>query len=159
MTVVLAITATPHTLRAVVCDPTVRLSIQLDYRGEPGARCLIDGCSVSTDPPRDATDALHLAASVITTPGVTVSAVAMLVTLDDGAAFGPALAALDAARLAWPDVPHRAWVGTQPDVEAMMVAQVRALLQGSDNRAERILDYPPGHFARAREQARAEITK
>ena len=65
--------------------------------------------------------------------------------------------ALDAVRIAWPDVPHLAYLGTQPDVEAMIDDQFRALLGGSDDRAERILDYPPGHFARARERARAKL--
>jgi hypothetical protein len=159
MNVILAITAAPHTLRAVVYDPAVRLRIQLDYRDEPGGRCLIDGRPISTDPPRDMADALHLVASLLTTPKVTVKAVALLVKLDDGAAFAPALAVLDAARIAWPDVPHLAWVGTQPNVEAPMDAQVRALLRGSDDRAERILDYPPGHFIRARERARARLNE
>jgi hypothetical protein len=40
----------------------------------------------------------------------------------------------------------------------VMDAQVRALLRGSDDRAERTLDYPRGHFARARERAKAELT-
>jgi hypothetical protein len=102
---------------------------------------------------------LHLLASLIKTPGVMIAAVAVLVKLDDGVAFAPALAALDAARIAWPDVPHVAWLGTQPDVEAMMGPQLRALLRGSDDRTERILDYPRGHFAGAREPARAELKK
>jgi hypothetical protein len=157
LTVILAITATAHTLRAVLHDPAVRRWIQLDYRGEPGARSLIDGRPVATDPPRDATDALHLVATLVRTPGVAVTAVAVLVKLDDGVAFASGLAALDAARIAWPDVPHMACLGTQPDVEAVMDDQFRALLRESDDRAERILDYPRGHFARARERARVKL--
>ena len=43
-------------------------------------------------------------------------------------------------------------------LEATLFAdRFRALLGGSDDRAERILDYPPGHFARARERARAKL--
>jgi hypothetical protein len=159
LTGILAITATVHTLRAVLHNRALRRWIQLDYRGEPGARCLIDGRKVSTDPPRDATDALRLVATLVSTSGVTVTAVALLVKLDDGVAFAPALAALDAARIAWPDVPHLACVGTPPDLEAVMDDQVRALMRGSDDRAERILDYPRGHFARARERARAKLTE
>jgi hypothetical protein len=157
MTAILAIAATSHTLRAVVLDHPVRLWIQLDYRSEPGARCLIDGRPVSIDPPRDATDALHLVAGLVKAPGVTITAVALLVKLDDGVAFPPALAAFDAARIAWPNVPHVAWLGTQPEVEAVIDAQVRELLRGKDDRAERILDYPRGHFIRARERARAQL--
>jgi hypothetical protein len=157
LTGILVITATAHTLRAVLHHPAVRRRIQLDYRGEPGARCLIDGRPVATDPPRDATEALHLVSTLVRTPAVTVTAVALLVKLDGAMAFAPALAALDAARIAWPDVPHLACLGAQRDVEAMIDDQVRALLGGSDARAERILDYPPGHFARARERARAKL--
>jgi hypothetical protein len=157
LTGILAITATAHTLRAVLHDPAGRHWIQLDYRGEPGARCLIDGRPVSTDPPRDATDALHLVATLVSTTTFTVTAVALLVKLDHGVAFAPALAVLDVARIAWPDVPHLACLGTHPDVEAMMDDQLRALLRRSDDRAERILDYPRGHFTRARERARAEL--
>src|SRR5262249_44097410 len=73
-----------------------------------------------------------------------------------GMAFAPAL---DAVRIAWPDVPHLAYLGTQPDVEAVLDDRFRALLGGSDDRAERILDYPPGHFARARERARAKLNE
>jgi hypothetical protein len=156
---ILGITATAHTLRAVICDPAVRRWIQLDYRGKPGARCLIDGRPASADPPRDAADALRLVATLLRARGVAVTAVALLVKLDHGVAFAPALAALDAARIAWPDVPHLACLGTQPDVEAVIDEQFRALLRGSDGRAERILDYPCGHFARARDRARAELTE
>jgi hypothetical protein len=157
LTGILVITATAHTLRAVLHHPAVRRRIQLDYRGEPGARCLIDGRPVATDPPRDATEALHLVSTFVRSPGVAVTAVALLVKLDGGRAFAPALAALDAARIAWPDVPHLACLGTQPHVEAMLDDQFLALLGRSDDRAERILDYPPGHFARARERARAKL--
>lgn len=155
---ILAITATAHTLRAVLHAPARRRRIRLDYRGDPGARCLIDGRPVHTDPPRDATGAVHLLGTLVSTQGVTVTALALLVRLDHGVAFQAALAVLDAARIAWPDVPHLACLGTHPDVDAMMDDQLRALLRGSDDRAERILDYPRGHFARARERARAELT-
>jgi len=151
---ILVIAATAHTLRAVLHHPAVRRQIQLDYREEPGARCLIDGRPVATDPPRDATEALHLVSTLVRTPGIAVTAVAVLVRLDRGMAFAPAL---DAVRIAWPDVPHLAYLGTQPDVEAVLDDRFRALLGGSDDRAERILDYPPGHFARARERARAKL--
>jgi hypothetical protein len=157
LTGILVIAATAHTLRAVLHHRAVRRQIQLDYRGEPGARCLLDGRPVATDPPRDATEALHLVSTLVRTPGIAVSAVALLVKLDGGMAFAPALAALDAVRTAWPDVPHLACLGAQPDVEAMIDDQFRALPGGSDDRAERILDYPPGHFARARERARAKL--
>jgi hypothetical protein len=157
MTAILAIAATSHTLWAVVHDHAVRLWIQLDYRSEPSPRCLIDGRPVSIDPPRDAPDALHLVASLVKAPGVTISAVTLLVKLDDRLAFPSALAAFDAAQIAWPNVPRLAWFGTQPDANAVMDAQVRELLRGSDHRAERILDYPRGHFVRAREQARAQL--
>jgi hypothetical protein len=158
-TVILFITATAHTLRAVLHPPAVRRCIQLDYRGAPRARCLIDGRPVATDPPRDATDAVHLLSTLVRTPGVAVTAVALLVKLEGGMAFTSALAALDAARIAWPDVPHLACLGPQPHVEAMIDDQFRAQLGGSDDRAERILDYPPGHFARARERARAKLNE
>jgi hypothetical protein len=158
MTAILAITATPHALRAVVRDPAVRLRIQVHYRGQPGARLLIDGRPVITcDPPRDASEALRLVATFVRTPGITVTAVAAVVKLEDGIAFGPAFAIIDAARIAWPGVPHVACLCTEPDVEAMMDDRVRALLRGSDDRAERILDYPRGHFARARARVRAEL--
>jgi hypothetical protein len=144
LTGILVIAATAHTLRAVLHHRAVRRQIQLDYRGEPGARCLIDGRPVATDPPRDATEALHLVSTLVRTPGIAVTAVALLVKLDGGMAFAPAL---DAVRIAWLDVPHLAYLGTQPDVEAVIDDQFRALLGGSDDCAERILDYPPGHFA------------
>ena len=156
LTGILVIAATAHTLRAVLHHRAARRQIQLDYRGEPGARCLIDGRPVATDPPRDATEALHLVSTLVRTPGIAVTAVAVLVRLDRGMAFAPAL---DAVRIAWPDVPHLAYLGTQPDVEAVLDDRFRALLGGSDDRAERILDYPPGHFARARERARAKLNE
>ena len=159
MSTILAITATPRTLQAVVRDPAVRLCIQLDFQGEPDARCLIDGRRVSTDPPHDATDALHLVAPFVSTLRVTVSAVALLVKLDDGVAFVPAFAAVDAARIIWPDVPHRVRFATELDIEAMMDDEVRALQRESDDRAERMLDYPRGHFARTRERLRTEREK
>jgi hypothetical protein len=156
---ILAITATAHTLRAVLHGPAGRRRIQLDYRGAPGARCLIDGRPVSMDLPRDATGAMHLLGTLVSALGVTVTTLALLVKLDHAVAFEAALAVLDAARIAWPDVPHVACLGTHPDVDATMDDQLRALLRGSDDRAERILDYPRGHFARARERAKAKLTE
>jgi hypothetical protein len=153
MTAILAITATPYALQVVVRDIAVRLWIRLDYRRRPGARSLVDRRPVTTDPPRDAPDAVHLVANLVRTPGIRVTAVALLVKLDDGAAFAPAFATIDAARMAWPDVPCMAWFGTQPDDE------IGALLRGSDERAERILDFPRGHFARARARVRADLTE
>ena len=154
LTGILVITACAHRVRAVLHHRAVRRRVQLDYRGEPGARCLIDGRPVATDPPRDATEALRLVSTLVRTPGVAVAAVALLVKLDGAMAFAPAL---DVVRSAWPDVPHLACLGTQPHVEAMLDDQFLALLGRSDDRAERILDYPPGHFARARERARAKL--
>jgi hypothetical protein len=101
---------------------------------------------------------MHLVSALVRTPGITVTAVALLVKLDGEMAFAPALAELDAARIAWPDVPHLACLGTHPHVDATIDDQFRALLEGSDDdRAERILDYPPGHLARVRERARAKL--
>jgi hypothetical protein len=176
MTAILAITATPHLLRAVVRDPVVRLCIQLDYRRRPGARCLIDGRPVPVlDPPRGATDALHLVAKLIRGRSITVAVVAhhladdqpghaeliddaLLVKVDDGLAFGPTHAAIDAARQDWPEVPHIGCFGGEPDIEAMMDRQARSLLlQPDDDRVERMLSDPRSYFARARERARLEI--
>jgi hypothetical protein len=175
MTAILAITATPSSLRAVVRDPTVRLWIQVDYRGEPGARCVIDGRPVpALDPPRDPTEALRLVARLVDARSLTVAAVAhhvaddrpehaeliddaLLVKLDDRVAPDPELAAIHAARTGWPHVPHIACFGTEPDIEAMMDRQARRLLQQLDDRTEQMLADPRGYFARARERARVEV--
>jgi hypothetical protein len=153
LTGILVIAATAHTLRAVLHHRAVRRQIQLDYRGEPGARCLIDGRPVATDPPRDATEALHLVSTLVRTPGIAVTAVALLVKLDGGMAFAPAL---DAVRIAWLDVPHLAYLGTQPDVEAVIDDQFRAT--GRIRRLRRANTRLPARpLRRARERARAKL--
>lgn len=177
MSAILAITATTSALRAVVRDPAVRLWAQLDYRGVPDARCLIDGRPVTAvQPPGNVNDALRLVARFVDARGITVAAVAhhladgepehaeliddaLLVKLEDRVALAPELAAIDAARHVWPHVPHIACFGIEPDVEAMMDRQARVLLGGADDRVERMLADPRGYFARARERARAEVER
>jgi hypothetical protein len=175
MTAVLAINVTPHTLRAVLRDPAVRLWVQLDYRDTPGARCLLDaGLLPALEPPRGPAEAVRLVAGLINARHIAVAAVAhhladvgpdyaeviddaVLVKLAHRVASAPTLAALDAARTAWPHIPHIACSGCSPDIEAMMDYQARRLLQHRDNRAEQMLADPRGYFARARERARTQI--
>jgi hypothetical protein len=177
MSAILTITATASSLRAVVRDPEVRLFAQLDYRGVPDARCVIDGRPVpAPEPPGNATEALRLVARFIDARGIVVATVAhlladdgpehaeliddaVLVKLEDRVALAPELAAIDAARAVWPHVPHIACFGTEPDLEAMTDRQARALLDGSDDRVERMLSDPRGYFAGARERARAEVER
>jgi hypothetical protein len=177
MSAILAITATASSLRAVVRDPVVRLWAQLDYRGVADARCLIDGRPVPTlYPPDNVADALWLVARFTDARGIAVAAVAhhladagperaepvdeaLLVKLDDRVAQAAELAAIDAARAVWPQVPHIACFGTEPDVEAMMDRQARALLHASDDRVQRMLANPRGYFARARERARIQVER
>ena len=177
MSAILAITATASSLRGVVRDPVVRLWAQLDYRGARDARCLIDGRPVpALDSPGDAADALRLLARFVDARRIAVVAVAhhladggpehaeliddaLLVKLEDRVVLAPELAAIDAARVVWPDVPHIACFGIEPDVEAMMDRRARALLDASDDRVERMLADPRDYFARARERARAEVER
>lgn len=177
MTAILAITATPSSLRAVARDPVLRLWIQLDYRGTPDARCLVDGRPVPTmTPPDNVAGALLLVARFAEARGIAVAAVAhhladdgperaelideaLLVKLDDRVALAAELAAIDAARVVWPHVPHIACFGTEPDIEAMMDRQARALLHPADDRVERMLADPRGYFAGARERAQIEVER
>jgi hypothetical protein len=177
MSAILAITATTSSLRAVVRDPALRLWVKLDYRGAPDARCLIDGRpDPAVQPPGNAVDALRLVARFVDARGIALAAVAhhladggpehaeliddaLLVKLEDRIALAAELAAIDAARAVWPHIPHLACFGTEPDVEAMMDRQARALLGASDDRIERMLADPRGYFARARERARAEVER
>jgi hypothetical protein len=167
MSAILAVTASVSSLRAVVRDPAVRLRAQLDYRGVSDGRCLIDGRPVpALQPPGDAAEALRLVARFVDARGIAVLAVAhhladagsehaelvddaLLVKLEDR----------DAARAIWPRVPHIACFGIEPDIEAMMDRQTRALLAASDDRVERMLTDPRGYFARARERARTEVER
>jgi hypothetical protein len=177
MSAILAITATASSLRAVVGAPEVRLRAQLDYRGVPGARCLINARPLPVvAPPGNATEALRLVARCVDARGIAVAAVAhyvadagpehaeliddvLLVKLEDRVALAPELAAIDAARAVWPHVPQIACFGIEPDVEAMMDRQARALLGAPDDRVERMLSDPRGYFAGARERARAEVER
>jgi hypothetical protein len=177
MSAILAIAASASSLRAVVRDPAVRLWAQLDYRGVPDARCVIDGRPVpAVRPPGGAADALRLVVRLVDARAIAVAAVAhhvangepehaeliddaLLVKLEDRVALPPELAAIDAARAVWPHVPHIACFGIEPDIEAMMDRQARALLAVSDDRAERMLSDPRGYFVRARERARAEVER
>jgi hypothetical protein len=178
MTAILAVKATPHTLRAVVRDPGVRLWAQLDYRGQPGAQCLVDARLLpALKPPHGPAEAVHLLAELVDANHIAVAAVAhhlpdvrpeyaeliddtLLVKLADRVALAPALAAIDAARAAWPQVPHIACNGSPLDIEAMMDHQARTLLRqtaASNNRAEQMLADPRGYVAQARERARIEV--
>jgi hypothetical protein len=176
MTAILAIDAKPQALRAVVRDPMVRLWIDLEYRGTPGARCLVDGRPVpALRPPDDVFDAVRLAAKLVEARRITVGAVAHRVdhawqqpaaVIDDAVLDeladhpGPVLDAVQGARATWPLVPHIACCGAGVDIEADMDRQARQLLSreaAEDNRAERMLADPRGYFARARERARREI--
>jgi hypothetical protein len=177
MIAILAITATAASLRGVVRDPVVRLWAQLDYQGTHDARCLIDGRpDPELQPPGSAADALRLLARFVDARRIAVAAVAhhvadagpehaeliddaLLVKLEDRVALAPELAAVDAARAVWPQVPHIACFGIEPDVDAMMDRQARALLGASDDRVERMLADPRGYFAGARERARAEVER
>ena len=177
MNAILAITAGASSLRAVVRDPAVRLWSQLDYPGVPDARCLVEGRPVpALQPPAGAADALRLIARFVDARGIAVAAVAhyvadaepehaeliddaVLVKLEDRVALAPELAAIDAARAVWPHVPHIACFGAEPDIEAMMDRQARALLAASDDRVQRMLSDPRSYFARARERARAEVER
>jgi hypothetical protein len=177
MSAILAITATTSSLRGAVRDPVVRLWAQLDYRGTPDARCLIDGRPVpAPEPPGDAADALRLIARLVDARRIALAAVAhhladagpehaeliddaMLVKLEDRVALAPELAAIDAARAVWPQVPHIACFGIEADLDAMMDRQARGLLGASDDRVEHMLTDPRGYFARARERARAEVER
>ena len=77
MTAILAIDAKPQALRAVVRDPIVRLWIDLEYRDQPDARCLVDGRPVlALRPPDDVFDAVRLTAKLIAARRITVDAVA-----------------------------------------------------------------------------------
>jgi hypothetical protein len=177
MSAILAVTASVSSLRAVVRDPAVRLWAQLDYRGVPDGRCLIDGRPVpALQPPADAAEALRLVTRLVEARGIAVAAVAhhladagpehaeliddaLLVKLEDRGALAVELTAIDAARAIWPRVPHIACFGIEPDIEAMMDRQARALLGASDDRVERMLTDPRGYFARARERARTEVER
>jgi hypothetical protein len=177
MDAIVAITASAYSLRAVVRAPPVRLRAQLDYRGVPDDRCLIDGRPVpAVPPPGNAFDALRLVARFTDARGIAITAVAhhladgapehaeliddaLLVKLEDRVALAPELAAIEAARAIWPHVPQVACFGSEPDVGAMMDRQARALLGASDDRVERMLADPRGYFARGRDRARAEVER
>lgn len=183
MTAILAIAATATSLRAAIRDPVLRLRVQLEYleyRGAPdavAATCMVDDRPVPTlTPPDNVADALRLVARFADARAITVAAVAhlfadgrparaelidesLLVKLDDRVALAAQLAAIDAARVLWPEVPHIACFGTEPDIEAMMDRQARALLHPPDDRVERMLADPRGYFASARERARAEVER
>lgn len=177
MSAILAITATASSLRGVIRDPVVRLWAQLDYRGTRDAHCLIDGRPVpELQPPGNAADALRLVARFVEARRIAIAAVAhhladagpehaemidaaLLVKLEDRVALAPELAAIDAARAVWPHIPHIACFGIEPDVDAMMDRQARALLGASDDRVERMLADPRDYFAGARERARAEVER
>lgn len=176
MTAVLAIDAKPQALRAVVRDPMVRLWIDLEYRDQPDARCLVDGQPVQAlRPPDDVFDAVRLTAKLVAARRITVEAVAHRVdhawhqqaaVIDDALLDeladhpGPNLDAIRAARATWPLVPHIACCAAGLDIEADMDRQARQLLSretADDNRAEWMLADPRGYFARARERARRDV--
>lgn len=175
MIAVLTIDAKPQALRAVVRDPTVRLWIDLEYRGRPHARCQVDGRPVpGLHPPEDVLDAVRTVAELVAARRITVGAVAHHLNhagqpaevIDDasvtrlGDPADPALAAVRAARATWPLIPHVACWTAGPDIEAETDRQARRLLSrdtvGGDRAAQMLAD-PRGYFARARERASREV--
>lgn len=170
---ILAIDATQRALRAVVRDPTARLWIDLGYRDQPDARCLVDGRVVAElRPPGDPVEAVRLVARLVDARGITVGAVAHRLREgrrpsaelihDDlpGELDSQTVAVVRAARARWPHVPHIACRAAGPDVGAEMDRLARQVLGPEaveDDRARQMLADPRRYFARARERATREI--
>ena len=170
---ILAIDARPRALRAVVRDPTVRLWIDLGYRDQPDARCLVDGRVVpELRPPGDPVEAVGLVARLVGARGITVGAVAHRLRDGRGPSAEPirdalpeeldsqTVAVVRAARVSWPNVAHIACRAAGLDVEAEMDRLARQVLGPEaveDDRAHQMLADPRRYFARARERATREI--
>jgi hypothetical protein len=195
MTAILAINLSRSSLRAVVRDPAVRLDVHIEHLGECGTRCLVDGRSIDfCSPPRDVNEAITLVAELVRTRGVVVAAVAHRISasdpgrpeaelIDDGlivklgdlcdaAQLQSELGAVEAARVAWQNVPHVACFGgldAHAEADAVLDRQARALLRRAehgtvparegDDRAEQMLANPRSYFVRAREKARVEVER
>src|SRR5262249_37750713 len=133
MIAILALDATPRALRAVVHDPTVRLWIDLEYRDQPDARCVVDGRPVPALPRRGGpVEAGRRGARRGDARGSALGGVGRgrgaggrpPAEVIDGALpeglDSRTVAAVRAARARWPRVPHVACRAAGLDVEAEM---------------------------------------